>query len=1417
MARQTDKGWRGVCFAFGCFLAVASARAGSYIWDAGGGAANTNWSVGVNWTNTASPDVAPLSTDDAVFNLTGSRQVGIATGDQAISNVFVTGSGKWTWRGTNVLNVGGVFDYRGSDNSTLSAPLAGAGSVYVGGSGGLMLNPLTNTFNTFAGNVVVTGGVLAVGGDVNNTSIGNGMLILTGGAVTAYGQTRTVTNAVSLDGNMTFGSMAFNSTGRDLVLQGNVALTGNRTIGTVAGGNGSFHVTFAGTIDDGANSFSLTHTGGARMTIVNASTFDGGVVVSGGGLNIGHNQSLGTGGLTLGGCAFHSTYGDRVIPNNLTLAGDVVFGWNSGVTRLLTFSAPVLLTGNRTITCVSDSAPTVVNVQFDNAIGDGGNGYGLTKTGGARLYLNGANTFLGPLTINAGAARILSASSHAGGTVVANATLEVAANNALGTGPFTLGHVNGYSGIGAYGGSYAATNAMLLAGNIYLQADAGGTTIESATARILTLSGACSVLTPFTPVLNEASSRESWLTGPIAAVYDVGLIKQGAGSVILAGSNTFTGDLRVDGGLLRLAVGGAAGKGGVFLNAGTLVAEAVSGNGTLGRSAVTLNDSAATLQLNTTNTLAASGVSNILFRYSAPSLLVNGVIGGTIWTAGNLARAGRGVLILKGTGTSSALTTNDRLRVASAPVVTNGMVAPYYLETTGDFLTYDGAGRGFQRVAAYPGGDVNTNTAVAIYSPTVAQTLTGNREVFALRTGVNMGGVGQDLTVGSGGVLVSGTPTFDCNLQFNGNEGIFYNSGTVILNGQFKGANGVTKCGGGTLILSNQNTYAGLTTIHAGTMRLGVNEALPLGGALAVTTGTLDLNNRTQSVVNLTLGRCLITGGGAASVLNVSGLVTYTGAAVMNSGGSWDSAMMRASSAYTNIFVNLTGPVVFDVADGPAPNDLAIGPGWIYTGGWGQNYATVTGTGTTPILKKGAGTLVFNSQLPNSFLGDITVEDGTFASTAAGGQPFGNAANKVYLRRNGILTTGAGGASSLASLEFGGGNAFGLGDGTISATNSSVARAAGSRGTLRVMTQYGSSGYSVLTANDTFYVAPGWKSPNDPNVNSMLPAYFVYTGWSSDKAQGTYMLVDTNTAKVTGCAYNRTTLASVAAASDRVGLAASENVGSDKSFWALQTSGDIGVSGGDPVLTLGSGGLIINGNNTIGAKIRFGATGTDEALIFVAGYYTAQTRTALLTNKLITTGGLTKFGDGVLTLAGSSSDTLSGAHWVNNGTLRLAVPDALASGAQINIERGAAVEIAGNYALNYAFKGLGSILTSSNVLVATGAFTPGFSVGTLTAEDLDFRGTYNWEYDGTNSDLIACTTLAFGGGAATLNCSYLGSGKAPVGTYTLFTYKGDAPTAASWIVVPPSGLVGTVAVDSANQRVAVTFKPTPPGSILLFR
>ena len=122
----------------------------------------------------------------------------------------------------------------------------------------------------------------------------------------------------------------------------------------------------------------------------------------------------------------------------------------------------------------------------------------------------------------------------------------------------------------------------------------------------------------------------------------------------------------------------------------------------------------------------------------------------------------------------------------------------------------------------------------------------------------------------SGGTLQLGTGTSGQDGSIAGSHGVTDNAALVyaLFGNQtagyaIGGSGSLTKTGGGLLMLAGANTYTGGTSVENGTLQLGSNNALGLGG-LTADSGAVDLNGFSLTAAN---GNALPWLAGAAGLI----------------------------------------------------------------------------------------------------------------------------------------------------------------------------------------------------------------------------------------------------------------------------------------------------------------------------------------------------------------------------------------------------------------------------------------------------------------------------------------------------------------------------------------------------------------------
>ena len=634
---------------------------------------------------------------------------------------------------------------------------------------------------------------------------------------------------------------------RTLHLLSGVDLAGAQTW-NVAGAGDSLSA--AGVIS-GLGSSSLTKTGAGSLTLSGTNTFSGSLNLAAGQLNLNSGSAAGTGVLTIsGGSLDNTSTSAKILANSaLVFNGDFVFG---GSRPLNTGTGPVTLNAG-TVTVLAN----VLTVG-----GTLGGGAGLTKDGAGTILINNA-----PAT-------------YAGSTVVRSGSLVT--NN--------LGAIPALSAV---------------------EILSAGTLILGLAQTVASIKGSGRLDTAGLTITNGQNLQFSGALGGLGA------LTLSSGTLTLSGTNTFGGITTVStNAVLKIsnpaALGATSGHtevstgGALDLNGQAGVAESIIING------AGIAGAGALLNSDTTNAVTLSGNVTLTSDSSiggAGDLSVSGgLLGGQFARESSLTKTGSGVLTLGGSSsyTGATAVAQGTLRLAGANAlgsdsstrteqVAVSIGASLDLNGTTSAVNVDLSLNGTG--AANSGALVNSGAAV-VYGGAVSLagssavtggiTLTGNISGNKALSKVGAGtlvlaglfngasdilvtsGALQIGTGGTSGALGSGSVSLSQGTELVFNRSDTY-SGTV---GNTIIGTGSVTVASGTLQLSGQNTYTGVTTLLTGsTLVLGSPGALGSTQRVVVNGGgALDLNGN-NAAAPLTLG----TLGSSATLANLSGPATYSG------------------------------------------------------------------------------------------------------------------------------------------------------------------------------------------------------------------------------------------------------------------------------------------------------------------------------------------------------------------------------------------------------------------------------------------------------------------------------------------------------------------------------------------------------------
>lgn len=360
------------------------------------------------------------------------------------------------------------------------------------------------------------------------------------------GTTQTGTITISTGNTLTLGTAGIDMSSAPRNLTPNPAITIGATQdwNVVTGRLLSASGVISSSIGNG-----VTKTGAGTLGLFGSNSLAGDFTIDAGRINFFGGGFNGGGALILNNGITIANVGGGVgnIARATTIAGNIILDNSAGTssTTSIVFSQATTLTGNREIRM--DNAVNANgggNASFTGGIGDGGNGYSLTKTGPGELRLGSTqSTYTGGTFVNGGTLTIASSNLSSTGVVEINngSTLNVAFNSVIGALTLNDGSVTGSASFGLRASSYTMASGTV---SKVLDQSVAGVTLTKTTAGTVTLSaanlytGGTTVSAGTLLVTNTTGSA----TGTGAVTVDSAGILGGDG--IITGATTISGSLR---------------------------------------------------------------------------------------------------------------------------------------------------------------------------------------------------------------------------------------------------------------------------------------------------------------------------------------------------------------------------------------------------------------------------------------------------------------------------------------------------------------------------------------------------------------------------------------------------------------------------------------------------------------------------------------------------------------------------------------------------------------------------------------------------------------------------------------------------------------------------------------------------------
>jgi autotransporter-associated beta strand protein len=386
-----------------------------------------------------------------------------------------------------------------------------------------------------------------------------------------------------------------------------------------------------------------------------------------------------------------------------------------------------------------------------------------------------------------------------------------------------------------------------------------------------------------------SASSGDWNVG---SSWNTGVVPAEGASVFVTNAGTFTvtynspmaatsvGSLTFGGGgtpTLNITASGFNVTGATTLSSSTAGIINVNAGGVMNNGTLNMSSQSGVVNVNGVMTNATTQVANNSSNDGVAALKINtGAIAnlGNVTIGRNNQGTGAGLLVAGGTVIANSIAIGSRNSYASMVISSSGTVTNAgnlqlgtgtgtagrevrFHQTSGNVVcggTVDfNVGANYNTWFSVLGGSKFTAAGIRIFPNAVAglnARITNSGTIYLGGSGFNV------LNSGTYTVNLLGQSILGATADWSGNANLTLGSGfvnfnaaevtgaphNITLTGVLSGSGGIDKIGGGVLSLNNANTYAGGTTINAGTIVLGHAGAMPNGTSLGIGGGgTLDL------------------------------------------------------------------------------------------------------------------------------------------------------------------------------------------------------------------------------------------------------------------------------------------------------------------------------------------------------------------------------------------------------------------------------------------------------------------------------------------------------------------------------------------------------------------------------------------------